>query len=58
MYVCNGDDVVDREGGRGVAKTVDIPELGGFGIDDPRPEATALFSLPITTQIVIALVLP
>ena len=43
VRVCNGDDVDDREGGRGVAKTVDIPELGGVGVDDPPPEAAALF---------------
>ena len=43
VCVCNGDDVDEREGGRGVAKTVDIPELGGVGVDDPPPEAAALF---------------
>ena len=43
VCVCNVDDVDEREGGRSVAKTVDIPELGGVGVDDPPPEAAALF---------------
>ena len=30
VRVCNGDDVDEREGGRG-----GIPELGGVGVDDP-----------------------
>ena len=43
VHVCSDDDVHEREGGRGVAKTVDIPELGGIGVDDPPPDAAGLF---------------
>ena len=43
VLVCSDDNVNEREGGRGVAKTVDIPELGGVGVDDPVPEAAWLF---------------
>ena len=43
VHVCSDDDVDEREGGRGVAKTVDILELGGVGPDDPVPEAAWLF---------------
>ena len=43
VRVCSDDDVDEREGGRGVAKTVDIPELGGVGVDDPPLKAAALF---------------
>ena len=33
VYVCC-DDVDEKEGGRDVAKTVDIPDLGGVGVDN------------------------
>ena len=51
VCVCSDDDVDEREGGRGVAKTHDIPELGGVGADDPVPEAAALFCLAVTAAV-------
>ena len=35
---CCNDDVDEKEGGRDVAKTVDIPELG-VGVDNPPLKA-------------------
>ena len=51
VRICSDDDVDEREGGRGVAKTVDIPELGGVGVDDPPPDATGLFWPAVTAAV-------
>ena len=39
VYVCCDDDIDEKEGGRDVAKTFDVPELGGVGVDNPPLKA-------------------